>query len=453
MNLLKEKINELKNYSWLSARRLILTLIIFDFIGIFSSLIITNFIYGFYFIGNVEAIIMFISYSSLSYIFGRYKLQNNYKKNFRKDIIIKDIAYISILIIIYFLIINSLYQNQENNSLFMRKIPFFVLSIIICNLSSIKLKRNFKKYYKNQQKFVFSGSDYDFKNLKKILDNNELDFKFIVGKINYGEKIDSDCNGIIFNRNTFNESDLRYFLSEDSVNKIDVYFIDNWLENNLNRIPNEYINYEKFIRKYNLIKENAFQNRVKRFGDVILSISLLFFLSPILILAGIFIWSNDLGPIIYSQRRVGKNGKEFKIYKLRTMIENAEKYGAEWVSLKDKRITFIGKILRRTRIDEIPQLICVLNGDMSLIGPRPERPEIEVNLKNSIKNYELRYLVKPGLSGWAQVNSNYAASLEGVKLKLSYDFYYISNQSLWIDFLIFIKTIKVVFTAKGSEPI
>ena len=90
---------------------------------------------------------------------------------------------------------------------------------------------------------------------------------------------------------------------------------------------------------------------------------------------------------------------------------------------------------------------------MSLIGPRPERPELEINLKRSIDNYELRYLVKPGLSGWAQVNANYAASVEGVKLKLSYDLYYISNQSLLIDFLIFIKTLKVVFTAQGSEPI
>ena len=135
------------------------------------------------------------------------------------------------------------------------------------------------------------------------------------------------------------------------------------------------------------------------------------------------------------------------------MVIDAEKNGPKWVSIKDKRVTLIGKFLRKTRIDEIPQLICVLNGDMSLIGPRPERPEIEVDLKNSITNYELRHLVKPGLSGWAQVNSNYAASLDGVMLKLSYDLYYIANQSILIDLLILIKTMKVVFTAQGSEPI
>ena len=174
---------------------------------------------------------------------------------------------------------------------------------------------------------------------------------------------------------------------------------------------------------------------------------------PILLISGILIWTTDKGSIIYKQKRVGKGGKEFYIYKLRTMILNAEKSGPKWVSINDRRITFIGKYLRKTRIDEIPQLICVLNGDMSLIGPRPERPELEVDLKTNIDNYELRHLVKPGLSGWAQVNANYAASIEGVQLKLSYDLYYIFNQSILIDFLILIKTIKVVFTAKGSDPI
>ena len=209
-------------------------------------------------------------------------------------------------------------------------------------------------------------------------------------------------------------------ISQSSRLKVNLYLLDDWLEKNLNRIPYEYINFEKFIKKYNLIKQNTFHNRLKRFGDIFLSISLLILSSPILLISGILIWLNDRGSIIYKQKRVGKDGKEFYIYKLRTMILNAEKMsGPKWVSINDRRITFIGKLLRKTRIDEIPQLICVLNGDMSLIGPRPERPELELDLKANIDNYELRYLVKPGLSGWAQVNANYAASIEGVKLKLS----------------------------------
>ena len=334
----------------------------------------------------------------------------------------------------------------------MRKLPFLILSYIVSILSSIKIKRNFRRLNKNQKKFVYYGSESEYIKLNKILDNDETKFNFNIKLIKSGQIIDPDCNGILFSKK-IKDKDFKYFINEGSRSKVNIYSLDDWLENNLDRIPNEFINFEKFVKKYNFIKLNTFQNRIKRFGDVFLSIFLLFITLPILFLAGIFIWMTDQSSVIYKQKRVGKNGKEFYIYKLRTMVLDAEKSGPKWVSIKDKRITLIGKFLRKTRIDEIPQLICVLNGDMSLIGPRPERPEIEVDLKKSIDNYELRYLVKPGLSGWAQVNANYAASLDGVKLKLSYDLYYISNQSLLIDFLIFIKTIKVVFTAKGSEPV
>ena len=446
-------IRKLNKYSWLSSRRLIATLLFYDSLSILISLIITNILYNFYFIEIGEAFITIIIYSSLSYIFGRYKLQNIYELRISKKIIFKDLSYLLLLILTYLLIVNLIYQNQQNNLLLMRKLPFVVLSFILSSLFSIRIKRNFRKLYKNSRKFAFYGSKSEFKSLKKILDNNDTKFKYDIKFLNSEERLDLDFNGIIFSKKTSNYENFKYFIKEGFRSKINFYSLEDWLENNLNRIPHEYINFEKFVNKYNFIKQNTFQSRVKRFGDVLLSISLLFATLPILFLAGIIIWITDKGPIIYKQKRVGKNGKEFYIYKLRTMVLDAEKSGPKWVSIKDKRITLIGKLLRKTRIDEIPQLICVLKGDMSLIGPRPERPEIEVDLKKSIDNYELRYLVKPGLSGWAQVNANYAASLEGVKLKLSYDLYYISNQSILIDFLILIKTIKVVFTAKGSEPV
>ena len=139
--------------------------------------------------------------------------------------------------------------------------------------------------------------------------------------------------------------------------------------------------------------------------------------------------------------------------KLRTMNTFSEKNGAVWASKNDIRITHVGKILRKTRIDELPQLISVILGDMSLVGPRPERPEIEVMLKNNIPFYELRHVVRPGLSGWAQVNYPYGASIDDSKNKLSYDFFYIRNYSFWLDFLIFLKTIKIVTNMKGSNPI
>ena len=172
-----------------------------------------------------------------------------------------------------------------------------------------------------------------------------------------------------------------------------------------------------------------------------------------MIVSILMIYFEDRGPVFYSQIRTGIFRKKYRIYKLRTMKIDAEKYGAQWSTNGDERITTVGKILRKTRIDELPQLFSVLSGDMSLIGPRPERPELEENIIENIKNYTERYSVKPGLSGWAQVNYPYGASLEDTRRKLSYDLYYIKNFSIFLDILIFFKTIQLVFTAKGSIPL
>ena len=135
------------------------------------------------------------------------------------------------------------------------------------------------------------------------------------------------------------------------------------------------------------------------------------------------------------------------------MITNAEKNGAQWSTIEDERITKVGKILRKLRIDELPQLLLVLSGEMSLIGPRPERPSIDIMLSNHLPNYDLRYSIKPGISGWAQVNFPYGASIEDASLKLSYDLYYIKNFSIFLDFMIFFKTLKLVINGKGATPI
>ena len=135
------------------------------------------------------------------------------------------------------------------------------------------------------------------------------------------------------------------------------------------------------------------------------------------------------------------------------MIINAEKDGEQWADKYDKRITVIGNILRKLRIDELPQLVQVITGKMSLIGPRPERPRIDKFLRKNIPNYDLRYSIKPGISGWAQVNYPYGASLDDSRLKLSYDIYYIKNFSILLDFMIFFKTLKLILNGKGSMPI
>ena len=145
-------------------------------------------------------------------------------------------------------------------------------------------------------------------------------------------------------------------------------------------------------------------------------------------------------------------GEKITIIKLRTMVIDAEKDGVQWAKNNDARITSIGNILRRGRLDELPQLISVLKGEMSLIGPRPERPEFNQFLNESIPLYNLRTWIKPGLSGWAQVNYPYGASTKDAQNKLGYDLFYIYNFSIFLDFLILFKTIKIVLSGIGSVP-
>ncbi len=157
----------------------------------------------------------------------------------------------------------------------------------------------------------------------------------------------------------------------------------------------------------------------------------------------------DNGPVFYRQKRVGKFGKIFEIVKFRTMRTDAEKDGAQFAVTNDSRITKIGKFLRETRIDELPQIINVLRGEMSFLGPRPEQPEFVDKLQNKMAFYNLRHLVKPGLTGWAQVNYQYAGTLEENLKKLQYDLFYIKNRSAFLDFLIILRTFNIFLKRKG----
>jgi len=153
----------------------------------------------------------------------------------------------------------------------------------------------------------------------------------------------------------------------------------------------------------------------------------------------------------FTQVRVGKDGKNFKAIKFRTMIDGAEKNGPQWAVTNDQRVTDVGQFLRKTRIDEIPQLINVIKGDMSLIGPRPERPEFMTELQNQIPFYEKRLLINPGLIGWAQVaGPTYGGSKKESLEKLQYDLFYIKNRSIGLDISIFLKTVRIVLSRKGQ---
>jgi sugar transferase (PEP-CTERM system associated) len=190
--------------------------------------------------------------------------------------------------------------------------------------------------------------------------------------------------------------------------------------------------------------------RLKRVCDVLFSLVLLLLTAPLVAIIAVAIQLDSPGSTIFRQERVGLNGSRFTLYKFRSMRQDAEKHsGPTWAKEQDDRCTRVGAFIRRCRIDELPQLINVLRGDMSFVGPRPERPYFVDLLKGKIPYYDLRHYVKPGITGWAQVMYPYGASVEDAYQKLQYDLYYSKNVSISLDILVLLKTIKVVLMRQG----
>jgi len=187
----------------------------------------------------------------------------------------------------------------------------------------------------------------------------------------------------------------------------------------------------------------------KRIVDVAAAIAVLVLLAPLAFLTAASIKIDSRGPVLYRQKRIGYDGRPFEILKFRSMVADAEKNGAQWAAVNDDRVTRVGKLIRKFRIDEIPQAINVLRGEMSIVGPRPERPEFVRLLETEIPNYHLRHMVRPGITGWAQVKYCYGASVEDARIKLQYDLYYIKHFSLQRDFMIMLMTFRVALFGLG----
>jgi exopolysaccharide biosynthesis polyprenyl glycosylphosphotransferase len=185
--------------------------------------------------------------------------------------------------------------------------------------------------------------------------------------------------------------------------------------------------------------------------DICGSLLGLIFLVPLFLAIAVVIKCDSPGPVLFRQTRIGLRGIPFVLLKFRSMYQNAEVEGVQWAGISDCRITRVGWWLRKSRLDELPQLINVLQRDMSLIGPRPERPHFVQELRGLIPFYDLRHTVRPGITGWAQTCFHYAASIEDSHIKLQYDLYYVKNFSIWLDFRILIRTLQVVLLGSGAR--
>jgi exopolysaccharide biosynthesis polyprenyl glycosylphosphotransferase len=191
---------------------------------------------------------------------------------------------------------------------------------------------------------------------------------------------------------------------------------------------------------------------LKRFIDIVLSLIMLICLLPLIVIVAVLIKLDSRGPAIFSQDRVGRGRRTYLVHKFRSMVDKAEQdSGPVWATEEDERITRVGRVIRKLRIDEVPQLWNVLKGEMSFVGPRPEREHFVKELEKIIPYYGTRFTVKPGITGWAQVSYGYGASVEDAVEKLNYDLFYIKNMSIFMDLMIVLRTIKIVLFQKGAR--
>ena len=435
-------------YPWIKSREGLILRILIDSIIILLISKNNNLIkFNFY---NLCITFIFLKiWITFSYICGRYENHLKRKKNHLFNELWMIIVPLLMVFIYNQFVVNFL--NNFKNSIIEASGLFFItlLSFTFQRILNYKI---FKGKFKNETWYIINDAKKS-ELLTSFLKYSRIKVEVKSIDLNQLKKLNlQTTDGIIIddiNEILKFESELLYNLR---LNNVKIISSLEWAGFTLQRYPTELLsesdsNIEKIFLK---VKRNKFEIRLKRITEFFISLILLLFCIPILIICGLLIKLEDGGPIFYSQIRTGFKGELFKLYKMRTMRIDAEKNGPAWSSKNDHRITKIGNFLRKSRIDELPQLLLVINGKLSLIGPRPERPDFDNVLKKNIPHYDLRYLMKPGLSGWAQVNYPYGASEKDARNKLSFDLFYINNFSTPIDLLILFKTIKLVFNRKGA---
>ena len=449
---------------WIISRRRVL-------IGSLLDCFINIFIYNYVFnkeIGSYPSQIVSIGlgifWIIISYVLGRYiKISNITLISFAKAAI--KIIFMLIFCNLIYLVINwfvpltfywdtpefSSYLSRELSNLFIRVSTYIALLSLFFQYFFSIITYNI---YNQKKAWIFYGTKDKYNEVIKEIGKTKKDLvlSWHSNQDNLeGINLQKTKGIIIGNLNDINKSNLDKIFKL-KLKGVVVEGLLSWFEKEFHRIPTNIIeNKYQLIEKLKSI-EDSYQLRTKRICDLLVSSFLVIITAPLFVIISILIVAEDNGPIFYTQTRTGRNGDPFKIIKFRSMKIDAEKYGVQWSKKRDPRITCIGKIIRALRLDELPQLFCVIKGTMSLIGPRPERPEIENELLKNIPYYSCRNILRPGISGWAQVNYPYGASVSDTEKKLIYDIYYISHVSNLLDFLILFKTIKLVLNARGYKP-
>lgn len=309
--------------------------------------------------------------------------------------------------------------------------------------------------YRDGRRWLFLVPEKNISIIKKDLEDNH--FKGHVIFINENElaklaqELSFNWTAIVLGLEESDlNADLAQLLMQRRLQGQAVLNICDFYEMYWKKVPVDFLKRSWFLLTdgFSLI-QNPIGLRFKRLMDFGCAAILFSVTWPFMLFAAIAIKLDSKGPILYSQERVGKNNRRFKIYKFRSMVTDAEKNGAQWATKNDSRVTKVGQILRTTRIDELPQLFNILTGEMSFVGPRPERQEFNEKIEAVVPFYNVRHLVRPGITGWAQVLFPYGASIEDSKQKLQYEIYYIKNYSLLMDIEVVLKTVSVVLLRKG----
>ncbi len=451
----------------ISERKILLR--IFDIVSVLLLLYGIGQVFDFdYFKINSEhwmwSIVLAIYLTVFATIFELYNLQ----KASKMETVIQNIVLTASVTVLFYLLTPFYTPTLPANRL---QIVYFFLAINVAlfiwryaYITFISAPRFFKRV-------MLIGSSETIEKVANSLEKSDPNYR-VVGYINTGDthsqtekliEFKSDSISEMIDKHTISEIVVALSKSEEMTLPLNNQLIRvleqgmpikeyTHVYEELNRkVPVQFIA-DDFYRYFPFSRSN--QNKLylffHRLMDLLLSIIGLLFgiiITPFILIGNVLA---NKGPFFYKQERVGKNGNIFKIYKLRSMVVDAEKDGAQYAKKKDTRITYFGKFLRRTRIDEIPQFINVIKGEMSVIGPRPERPIFVETLSQQIPFYEIRHLVKPGVTGWAQVNAKYGMTQEDAMEKLQYDLYYIKRRSFFLDSKIILKTLSTIIFFRGQ---